>query len=126
MKRTNPHSTKSLRQQAEEILKSRHSSSGLPLSDSETSELIHNLQLSLIELELQNQELLKAAELKTSHKSEDDYRYMFASNPQPMWIFDQDTLAFLEVNTAAMHHYGYSRDEFLTMTLKEYSSRRGR
>jgi PAS domain S-box-containing protein len=34
-----------------------------------------------------------------------------------MWIFDQDTLAFLDVNTAAVWQYGYSRQEFLTMTI---------
>jgi len=36
-----------------------------------------------------------------------------------MWIFDVETLAFLEVNQAAVIHYGYSADEFLTMTLKD-------
>ena len=119
MKKTNQTSLKSLREQAEEILKSRHYSSGLPLADSETSELIRELQLSKIELELQNQELEKAGDHLNRHKSEEEYRYMFASNPQPMWIFDQDTLAFLEVNNAAIYHYGYTRDEFLSMTLKD-------
>ena len=40
-------------------------------------------------------------------------RQLFAANPQPMWVFDADTLAFLEVNEAAVRHYGYSRSEFL-------------
>ncbi len=35
----------------------------------------------------------------------------------PMWIFDQETLAFLAVNDAAVHYYGYSRKEFLKMTI---------
>jgi PAS domain S-box-containing protein len=52
-------------------------------------------------------------------ESEEKYRFMFANNPQPMWIFDLETLAFLEVNQAAVNHYGYSSDEFLTMTLKD-------
>ncbi len=39
---------------------------------------------------------------------------LFESNPQPMWVFDVDTLAFLEVNDAATRQYGYSRDEFLS------------
>jgi PAS domain S-box-containing protein len=47
------------------------------------------------------------------------YRYMFDNNPQPMWIYDLDTLEFLEVNHAAVVHYGYSREEFLSMTLKD-------
>jgi PAS domain S-box-containing protein len=53
------------------------------------------------------------------HESEEGYRLLFESNPQPMWIYDRDTLRFLEVNHAAVCHYGYSREEFLSMTLKE-------
>ena len=41
----------------------------------------------------------------------------FAENPYPMWIFDRETLAFLEVNDAATRAYGFSRAEFLAMTL---------
>lgn len=52
-------------------------------------------------------------------KSEERYRFMFDNNPQPNWIFDMETLAFLEVNEAAIKHYGYSREEFLSMTLKD-------
>ena len=52
-------------------------------------------------------------------ESEEKYRYMFISNPQPMWIYDLETLFFLEVNDAAIDHYGYSREEFLSMTLKD-------
>ena len=51
--------------------------------------------------------------------SEEKYRYMFFNNPQPMWIYDLETLAFLEVNEAAIKHYGYTRAEFLSMTLKD-------
>lgn len=119
MAKTNPSFSNSLRDKAEEILKSRQSSTGLPLSDSETSELIRELQLSQIELELQNQELLKSRELTGMNENGEEYRYMFENNPQPMWIYDLETLVFLEVNDAAIHHYGYSKDEFLAMTLKD-------
>lgn len=51
--------------------------------------------------------------------SEEKYRYMFAKNPQPMWIYDLDTLKILEVNDAAINHYGYSREEFLAATLED-------
>jgi PAS domain S-box-containing protein len=50
-------------------------------------------------------------------QSEKQYRLLFQGNPHPMWVFDLETLAILEVNEAATNHYGYSRDEFLRMTL---------
>jgi PAS domain S-box-containing protein len=52
-------------------------------------------------------------------KSEETYRYLFKNQPHPMWIYDLETLAFLEVNEAAVAKYGYSRAEFLQMTLKD-------
>jgi PAS domain S-box-containing protein len=52
-------------------------------------------------------------------ESEEKYRFLFANNPQPMWIYDIETLTFIEVNEAAINHYGYSRAEFLSMTLKD-------
>jgi PAS domain S-box-containing protein len=52
-------------------------------------------------------------------KSEARYRALFESNPQPMWIYDLETLRFLVVNDAAIEHYGYSREEFLAMTLRD-------
>lgn len=51
--------------------------------------------------------------------SQATYRRLFEENPQPMYIFDVETLAFLEVNEAMVKHYGYSRDELLDMTLKD-------
>jgi len=44
--------------------------------------------------------------------SERQYRLLFHSNPNPVWVFDLETQAFLEVNEAAIQHYGYSRKEF--------------
>jgi PAS domain S-box-containing protein len=51
--------------------------------------------------------------------SEKQYRLLFHGNPNPMWVFDLETQAFLEVNEAAIQHYGYSREEFLTRTLAD-------
>jgi len=51
--------------------------------------------------------------------SEELYRKLFEANPHPMWAFDVETLHFLAVNDAAVAHYGYSRDEFLAMTIKD-------
>jgi PAS domain S-box-containing protein len=51
--------------------------------------------------------------------SERRYRTLFESNPHPMWVFDLETLRILTVNDAAVAHYGYSREEFLGMTIKD-------
>jgi diguanylate cyclase (GGDEF)-like protein/PAS domain S-box-containing protein len=49
--------------------------------------------------------------------SERTFHLLFERNPMPMWTCDPRTLRFLRVNAAAVARYGYSRDEFLTMTL---------
>lgn len=51
--------------------------------------------------------------------SEDRYRYLFQHNPMPMWVYDTATHHFLEVNQAAIEKYGYSKEEFLKMTIEE-------
>ncbi len=52
-------------------------------------------------------------------RSEEKYRLLFNSNPQPMWVYDLETLRFLAVNEAAVRHYGYSEHEFLNMTIRD-------
>jgi PAS domain S-box-containing protein len=54
-------------------------------------------------------EQLRASELQ--------YRSLFVDNPQPMWVYDPQTLRFLAVNDAALAQYGYSQAEFLEMTV---------
>ena len=51
--------------------------------------------------------------------SEVRYRLMFDHSPLPKWMHDVETLRFLDVNAAAVRDYGYSRDEFLAMTIKD-------
>lgn len=51
--------------------------------------------------------------------AEERYRLLFESNPHPMWVYDLETLAFLAINDAAVSHYGYSREEFLAMTIRD-------
>jgi diguanylate cyclase (GGDEF)-like protein/PAS domain S-box-containing protein len=53
-------------------------------------------------------------ELKSREKSQ---RLLFDNNPVPMWIYEISSLRFLAVNDAAIRHYGYSREQFLSMTL---------
>lgn len=55
-------------------------------------------------------------ELKSS---EEKYRTLFHSSPIPMWVFNPEDYSFLDVNQAACKHYGYSREEFLSMTIKK-------
>ncbi|HSI52895.1 MAG TPA: PAS domain S-box protein [Ramlibacter sp.] len=52
-------------------------------------------------------------------ESELRYRTLFESNPHPMWVYDLETLRFLTVNDAAVAHYGYSREQFVAMTIKD-------
>jgi PAS domain S-box-containing protein len=52
-------------------------------------------------------------------ESERRYRVLFEGNPWPMWVYRRSDLAFLAVNEAAVQYYGYSRQEFLSMTLRE-------
>jgi hypothetical protein len=49
--------------------------------------------------------------------SEVRYRLLFQKNPLPMWVFDIETFKFLAVNFAAVKVYGYTKDEFLSMTI---------
>src|SRR6266496_3437083 len=47
------------------------------------------------------------------------YRLLFESNPSPAWVYDRETLAFLAVNDAAVERYGFTRSEFLSMTIRQ-------
>jgi two-component system cell cycle sensor histidine kinase/response regulator CckA len=51
--------------------------------------------------------------------SEERYRVPFDQTPHPSWLYDVETLRFIEVNRMACDHYGYTRDEFLRMTVPD-------
>jgi PAS domain S-box-containing protein len=51
--------------------------------------------------------------------SEERYRLLFESTPQPIWVYNEDTLNFLAVNEAATRTYSYTREEFLSMTIND-------
>jgi len=51
--------------------------------------------------------------------AENRFQALFTRNPEPVWVFDLETLKFLEVNEAAVARYGYSREEFLTMRVSD-------
>jgi two-component system, cell cycle sensor histidine kinase and response regulator CckA len=69
---------------------------------------------SRMALSVDNARLYRAA-----RDADERYGMLFGSNPHPMWVFDVETLAFLAVNDAAIRHYGYTRDEFLSMTIMD-------
>src|SRR5246127_3769183 len=52
-------------------------------------------------------------------QSEERYHLLFDSNPHPVWVYDLKTLAILDVNRSAVQNYGYSREEFLSLTIKD-------
>lgn len=65
--------------------------------------------------QMQEQSRRLDAQLKAS---ESQYRSLFTDHPQPMWVYDPATLAFLTVNAAAVAQYGYSHAQFLQMTIE--------
>jgi PAS domain S-box-containing protein len=92
------------------IIQVRHVINGLENTISRESNLREDLQDEVAERQRHN-------ELLTD--SEGHYKSLFYNNPSPMWIFDADTLAFLQVNEAAIRRYGYTREEFAGMTLRD-------
>lgn len=59
-------------------------------------------------------EVIYKEELK---KSEEKYRLLFKNSPLPKWFYDIDTFRILEVNDSALRHYGYTREEFLNLSI---------
>jgi len=67
--------------------------------------------------EIESEIKLKLAE-DALRKNEEKYRILFAENPQPMFVYNIDTLDILEVNQTAINFYGYSKEECLNMSIK--------
>jgi PAS domain S-box-containing protein len=59
---------------------------------------------------------------KKMRESEKKYRYLFDINPLAMWIYDPESLKFLEANEMAAHQYGYTMEEFLNMSILDMQS----
>ncbi len=74
-----------------------------------------------VRLFAKEQRARRTAELAQTalHASAETFRLLFSRNPLPMWVYDLDTLMFLEVNAAAIAHYGYSREDFLGMRISD-------
>src|SRR5207248_195426 len=86
--------------------------------------VIARTELEQINSGLEERVVERTADLESAYNN---MRLLFEDNPNPMWVVDSTTLAFVEVNEAAVEHYGYSRDEFLAMTISDlYSNESGR
>jgi len=88
------------------------------------SKIINGLEKTIIsELRLKNKLELEAAERTELNEklkeSEGHYKSLFFQNPSPMWIYDPESLHFMQVNDVAVKNYGFSRAEFSSMTLKD-------
>jgi PAS domain S-box-containing protein len=67
--------------------------------------------------------LLRLGEAEEARReTEARYQLLFEGNSLPTWIFDLQTFEFLAVNEAAVHHYGYARDEYRSMTIRDLHS----
>jgi two-component system, NarL family, sensor histidine kinase UhpB len=119
----------------ETFLKIRRHSSQIPiviltgLSDSEMAleALKKGVQDYLVKGEFNTSFLVKSILYSIERKkaeeqvliSEEKYRQIFYQNPFPMWITDSETLQILEVNESAVKKYGYTREEFLELSLND-------
>lgn len=72
---------------------------------------LSNYYRQIIDFKLNSEEISK--------QSKQEYIALFNHSPLPMWIFDLETLRFLNVNEAACEHYGFSYEEFMAMTIRE-------
>lgn len=68
-------------------------------------------------------QVMAVLDLRARRRGEEHYRVLFDRNPLPMWVYDLETLRFLAVNDAAVKHYGYTREQFLAMTIADIRPR---
>jgi PAS domain S-box-containing protein len=95
----------------------RRSRARAQVAEAEAAARAALLQDQAMELEMQAEELARAN--VGLRQSETRFRRLFEDNPLPMWLFDRISLRFLDVNNSAIRQYGYSRAEFLEMTLRD-------
>lgn len=96
--------------------RAKHADGGWRFLEAVAQNLVNDPDIQGIVLNARDITDRKQAEIDV-RESAQQYRLIFDGNPIPMWVFDHETLAFLEVNDAALLKYGYSRAEFLSMKL---------
>ncbi|HAH47094.1 PAS domain S-box protein [Gimesia sp.] len=89
-----------------------------------SSVLVHKLNEKVQQLSQANHSLEQLLEQHREteaslRESEARYRGLFNSVTDPLFVYDRETLRYLAVNDAAVDSYGYTREEFLTMTIEE-------
>ncbi len=95
-------------------------SSEVGFFDADEIKLLDELAMDIsFAIEFIQQEADRKGAERALEDSERKFKLLFVTNPHPMWFFDPKTLAFLDVNEAATRQYGYSREEFLSMTIKD-------
>jgi PAS domain S-box-containing protein len=83
----------------------------------------HFAKRQIVQRALGGVEFPPAREKHILRKTAVNFRTLFMNHPEPMWVYDLNTLHCLEVNNAAVEHYGYSRDEFLRTLLTDIHPR---
>src|SRR5580765_1547040 len=78
------------------------------------------------QLESLERERLRRLDVTDDRTAAESFRLLFESNPVPMWVVERSNLKFLAINAAAVELYGYTRDQFLTMTSLEIRPARER
>ncbi|HTJ78116.1 MAG TPA: PAS domain S-box protein [Rariglobus sp.] len=78
---------------------------------------VETLRAELAALKAECQRLRDERASDASHR-----RVRFEHNPLPMWVYDKQSLRFLDVNESAIRNYGYSREEFAAMTIRDIRS----
>jgi PAS domain S-box-containing protein len=80
-----------------------------------------NLIFASIIIVLLIDKIFQGLQLTITNKTllQERYRQIFYKSPLPMWLFDTDDFKFLDVNEAAVKHYGYTKAEFLSKTIMD-------
>ena len=81
--------------------------------------LAPSIRRAVLEVRERGQRKQAEDEVRTGEKRS---RLIFDQNPVPMWVSDPRTHAILEANEAAARHYGYSRDDFLSVSTRDICS----
>jgi two-component system cell cycle sensor histidine kinase/response regulator CckA len=91
---------------------------GRPLSTSFTISPVRNQPGQIVGVSAIGRDITSQRQAEQAlSRSQEQYRLLFDCSPIPMWVLDRQTLAFLELNEAAIRLYGFSREEFLARTI---------